>query len=112
MGKFLAVCFILGGLLSVWAGFTSLTRETPQCGSSTMKSGDSCYEINRSTGHTTTRSAAEQRDTNDSTGWWLLGIGIPIAAFGVLIFVVDVRLKRGWVPPGGLPPGVARPRDY
>jgi hypothetical protein len=35
-------------------GLSSANREYPQCGSSTVQTGDSCYRANRSNGHTTT----------------------------------------------------------
>lgn len=99
MAKLLAAAVIFFGLFMVYGGVTSLTRETPQCGSSTMHSADTCVELNRSTGHSTTRSVDEQRGENNSTGWGLLGFGIVVTAFGVLLVVVIIRMRRGWVPP-------------
>lgn len=99
MGKFLALLFIAFGLFMMGAGVVSLTREAPQCGQSTMQSSDTCDEVNLRTGHTTSRSANQQHDEDQTTGWGLLGFGTLVTGFGVLVIVTSIRMKRGWVPP-------------
>jgi hypothetical protein len=105
-GKFLMLIFILTGLGMAILGVTALTDDTPKCSGHTMKSNDTCIEVNRSTGHTTTRNVDEQRHSGDSTGWWLLGFGIPMTVLGVLGMVNLVRMQSGQPLLGESPPTV------
>ncbi|MFF0500627.1 hypothetical protein ACFYU5_29810 [Nocardia aobensis] len=86
---------IVVGVVLLIGAFTMLNSHGDvDCGGRSMKSGDTCVEIDKH-GHRTTRSMDEQASDNTRTGWFMLGGGALMIIAGGAFLVGEVRRWGG-----------------
>ncbi|MBF4999117.1 hypothetical protein IRT45_18375 [Nocardia sp. BSTN01] len=86
---------IVVGVVLLIGAFTMLNSHGDvDCGGRTMKSGDTCVEVDKH-GHRTTRSVDEQASDNTRTGWFMLGGGVLMIIAGGAFLVGEVRRLGG-----------------
>lgn len=106
---------ILIGIALIFGGVATVGGDDEvKCGSRVMQPGDSCTTTRK--GHTTTRSYAEQKDSNGWTPWILFGIGGVMIAGGGFMLYTEVKRKNSGgnahPPSGPVPPAGGNPPPY